>query len=220
MADGGHGVELLSAGRTGAGRDDAPEPAAFGERRPDEVGGIALHRGAEIPDLEPEAQIRLVDAIALHRLAVLEPAERAVDRARRPRPTGPPARSRCTPCTSSCADERRLDVDLGEFGLPVGPQVLVAKAARDLEVAVVARHHQQLLVDLGRLGQRVELAPMHPTGHQVVARAFRRRLGEDRGLDLQELQLAEGPPGALQQPVAEHADCAATPGGEGPGPDA
>ena len=59
---------------------------------------------------------------------------------------------------SSCADERRLDVDLRELRLAVGAQILVAEAARDLEVAVEAGHHEQLLVDLRRLRQRVELA--------------------------------------------------------------
>ena len=36
-------------------------------------------------------------------------------------------------------DERHLDVELGELGLAVGAQVLVAEAAGDLEVAVEAR---------------------------------------------------------------------------------
>ena len=70
-------------------------------------------------------------------------------------------------------DERRLEIDLGELRLAVGAKVLVAEAARDLEIAVVPRHHQQLLVDLGRLRQRVELARVDAAGHEIVARAFR-----------------------------------------------
>ena len=54
--------------------------------------------------------------------------------------------------------ERDLDVHLRELGLAVGPQVLVAEALHDLEVAVEARDHQDLLEDLRRLRQRVELA--------------------------------------------------------------
>ena len=46
--------------------------------------------------------------------------------------------------------------------------------------------HQDLLEDLRRLRQRVELAGMHAARHQVVARPFRRRLGQDRRLDLPE----------------------------------
>ncbi len=44
---------------------------------------------------------------------------------------------------------------------------------------------------------------MNPARHQVIARALRSRLREDRGLDLQELQLRERAAGALQQPVAQ-----------------
>ena len=43
------------------------------------------------------------------------------------------------------------------FRLAVGAQVLVAKAARDLVVAVDAGDHEDLLEDLRRLRQRVEL---------------------------------------------------------------
>ena len=55
-------------------------------------------------------------------------------------------------------DERHLDVDLRELGLAVGAQVLVAEAAGDLVVALDAADHQQLLEELRRLRQRVELA--------------------------------------------------------------
>ena len=54
--------------------------------------------------------------------------------------------------------ERHLDVDLRELGLPIGAQVLVAEALHDLEVAIDAADHQDLLEDLRRLRQRVELA--------------------------------------------------------------
>ena len=72
--------------------------------------------------------------------------------------------------------ERHLDVDLRELGLAVGAQVLVAEAPHDLEVAVEARDHQELLVELRRLRQRVELARVDAAGHEVVARALGRRL--------------------------------------------
>ena len=51
--------------------------------------------------------------------------------------------------------------------------------------------HQDLLEDLRRLRQRVELARMHAARHEVVARAFRRRLGQDRRLDFPEALLVE-----------------------------
>ena len=36
-------------------------------------------------------------------------------------------------------DERRLQVELGEFGLAVGTQILVAEAADDLEISLIVR---------------------------------------------------------------------------------
>ena len=61
--------------------------------------------------------------------------------------------------TSSSLDEGHLEVELRELGLAVGAQVLVAEAAGDLEVALEARDHQELLEQLRRLRQRVERCP-------------------------------------------------------------
>ncbi len=70
-------------------------------------------------------------------------------------------------------DEAHLEVELVELARrAVGARVLVAEARRDLEVAVEARDHQQLLEHLRRLRERVELARMDPARHQVVARAL------------------------------------------------
>jgi hypothetical protein len=68
--------------------------------------------------------------------------------------------------------EAHLDVDLRVLGLAVCAQVLVAHAARDLEVAVEARHHEDLLVKLRTLRERVEGSRVHAAGNQVVARAL------------------------------------------------
>jgi hypothetical protein len=70
--------------------------------------------------------------------------------------------------------EAHLDVELVEFQRPVGAQVLIAEARGDLEIAVEARDHQQLLELLRGLRQRVELARVQTRRHQEVARAFRR----------------------------------------------
>ena len=56
-------------------------------------------------------------------------------------------------------DKAHLEIELIKLARQaVGARVLVAKTRRDLEVAVEARHHQQLLVLLRRLRQRVEFA--------------------------------------------------------------
>src|SRR5947208_7748246 len=53
-----------------------------------------------------------------------------------------------------------------------------------------------------RLRKREERARVHARVYQVIASALRRRLGQDRRLDLEEGELAEHTPGALRQPVA------------------
>src|SRR3989449_10630002 len=88
-------------------------------------------------------------------------------------------------------DERRLEVELRELRLAVIAQILVPEATRQLEVAVEAGHHEQLLVDLGRLRQGVKLPRVYPRRHEVVARTLRGRLGQDRGLDLEKLQIGQ-----------------------------
>ncbi len=91
-------------------------------------------------------------------------------------------------------DEAHLEIELIEFaGAAVGAAVFVAEAGRDLEIAVEAGDHQQLLELLRRLGQRIEVAGMDAAGHQIVARALGARGGQDRGLELGEA-LVDHPP--------------------------
>ena len=88
-------------------------------------------------------------------------------------------------------DKGHLQVDLGEFRLAVGPQILVPKAAGKLDVFVKARDHQELLVHLGGLGQRVERALVHPGGDDVVPGPFGGRLDHHRGVDLDKAFIRE-----------------------------
>ncbi len=82
--------------------------------------------------------------------------------------------------------EGQLQIDLGELRLAVGAQVFIAEAARNLEVAVEAADHQQLLEDLRRLRQGVELARMNAARDQVIARSLGSRARHVRRLDLVE----------------------------------
>ena len=70
-------------------------------------------------------------------------------------------------------DEAHLEVELGELRLAVAAQVLVAEAAGDLEVAVHAADHEQLLELLRALRQRVDVPGLEARGHDEVARALR-----------------------------------------------
>ena len=74
--------------------------------------------------------------------------------------------------------KRHLEIELREFRLAVGAQIFVAEALDDLEVAVEATDHQNLFKDLRGLRQRVKLPVMHSAGHEIIARAFRRRARE------------------------------------------
>ena len=89
--------------------------------------------------------------------------------------------------------ERHFEIELIELARrAVGAARLVAKARRDLEIAVEARDHQQLLELLRRLRQRVELARMQPARHVIGARPRASR-GQDRRLELGEALLDHAP---------------------------
>ena len=93
--------------------------------------------------------------------------------------------------TSSCETKLHLDVDLRELGLAVDAQILVAEALDDLEVAVEARDHVELLEELRALGERVKFPGVAAARAPEVARAARRVLTMIRGLQLEEPLLVE-----------------------------
>jgi hypothetical protein len=102
-------------------------------------------------------------------------------------------------------DEAHLQVELVEFPRrAVGARVLIAKAWRDLKIAVEAGHHHQLLELLRRLRQRIELAGMKPRGHQKVARALGGGRGQDGGLELEEPLLLHAPPDRIDDGSPHH----------------
>src|SRR3546814_15828673 len=71
----------------------------------------------------------------------------------------------------------------------IGTGFFVTKARRDLEIAIEARNHKELLEHLRRLRQRVEFTRMHAAGHQIVTRALRRAGRQDRRLKFSEALL-------------------------------
>ena len=89
--------------------------------------------------------------------------------------------------------KRHLHVELGYLLHPIGTEILVAEAARDLVVAVEARDDEELLVDLWRLRQREEATVVQPARYEEVPCALRSRLGEDRCLDLEEARVVHDP---------------------------
>ena len=101
-------------------------------------------------------------------------------------------------------NEGHLEVDLREFRLAVCAEILVAEAARKLDISVHARDHQELLVHLRGLRQCVELAVVDTGRHDVVARTLRGGLYHHRGLDLGEAVCVEVLAGCLCYFVAHH----------------
>ena len=142
------------------------------------------HVFGDIDQFQRDAQVRLVRTVARHRLGIAHARERPaqIDIGHFPENVADHGLdSVLYPCL---VNEGELHVELGEFRLAIRAQVLVAETACNLVVAVKARHHQQLLEQLRRLRQGVELARMHTARHQVVARALRGCLGQDRRLDI------------------------------------
>ncbi len=198
-------------------RDDRLDPAAGGECFVEDAKPRGLPDAQAPPPRSissiPNRSVRLVRAEALDRVVVVEARERHL----LDRPVG----------HDGAADfhdhglhevhdpllvhEAHLEVQLGELRLAVAAQILVAEAAGDLEVAVDARDHEQLLELLGALRQRVDAARLKAAGDDEVARAFGRGLDQDRRLDFDEagsmVRVADGPHQlrAEQQPVAASA---------------
>ncbi len=195
-------------------RDSAAPPGiaqaddrAPGIERSAKDGELApRERGAHVGQLEAEAQVGLVEAVARDRLAVGQAREgRQID-LHHLRPHVAHRRLHRLEHVFLRA-ERHLDVELRELRLPVGTQIFVAHAARDLHVAAEARDHQNLLEHLRRLRQRVERAGVQAAGNEIVARAFGRRLDDHRRLDLEEASRVEEVAHRLDDLVA-HAEIA------------
>ena len=68
--------------------------------------------------------------------------------------------------------------------MPVGAQIFVAKAFRDLKILFHARDHEQLFVLLRRLREGVKFSRRDSAWNQKVTRAFRRALGKNGRFDL------------------------------------
>ena len=78
-----------------------------------------------------------------------------------------------------------FQVDLRKFRLPISAQILIPKAANNLEISVQTGNHQQLLKHLGRLRQRIELMRLNTARHQILTRSLRRTFGKHWSFNFQ-----------------------------------
>src|SRR6266851_4354550 len=99
--------------------------------------------------------------------------------------------------------KRYLNIDLRKLRLAIGSQVFVAEAAHNLEVAIGAGDHQDLLEDLRRLRQRVKLAGVNPARNEIIASPFRRGLGQNRCFNLPEAVRIEIAADCKRRPMAQ-----------------
>ena len=114
--------------------------------------GAAGDRG-RVLDLEPEPKVGLVGSVTQVGLVPLHARERRLEL-----DAAAFLQMRATIRSISAnsvveVGERHLDVELRQLLQPVGAQILVPEAARDLVVALEAGDHEQLLVDLRALRQ-------------------------------------------------------------------
>src|SRR5207248_10426983 len=106
-----------------------------------------------------EAHVWLIDPLAPDRLVI-----RHLDERRGQLNPGSCKRRRQKPFNHTkhrlLPRKGHLQVDLAELRLTIRAQVFVAEASSDLEVAIEAGDHQNLLENLRRLGQRIEATRM------------------------------------------------------------
>ena len=115
----------------------------------------------DVGELEAEPQVGLVGAVAAHGLGVGQDGNLSDVDAEDLLPELPDELAHDLEDVVA-GDEAHLQVDLGELGLAVGAGVFIAEALADLQVAVAARDHEDLLEDLRALRQGVELAGVEP----------------------------------------------------------
>ena len=134
---------------------------------------VARERG-RVLDLQTEAEVGLVGAVAQHRVGI----RHARERPRRRRPA-----ERLERRDDDLLEDvehllarrkRELEVELAELELPVCTEILVPPRSRDLVVAVEPADHEELLEELGRLGERVEPPGLQAHRDEEVAGALRR----------------------------------------------
>ena len=166
---------------------DLLEPLQLGPRerlwRDEEAHGLGVREDPELGpacrlrrvlDLEPEPEVRLVRAVLPECVRVREPRERALRRVPAERLEGADDHLLQHVEHIFALDERQLEVELPELELPVGAQVLVPPAGRDLVVAIEPADHAELLEDLRRLREREEAARLKADGHDEVTSPLRR----------------------------------------------
>jgi len=181
------------------GFDDASGSGDFGEQ----LEARILHDGREVRDLHAEAHIGVVFAVAADGFGVRQPGKRKrqIDV-----PAGLENRRHQAlhhPENVFFRDEGHFHVDLREFRLAVGAQILIAEAFDNLEITVKSGNHQELLENLRGLGKRVKHALGDAAGNEIIPRAFRCALGQEGRFHFNKSVVIEILPRGNGQPAAQ-----------------
>ena len=179
-------VHHLATQRVAIGNAQALHNAAFGDNAFKDFEAAFGGRLGDFAELKVEPEVGLIAAVFLHRFFVGHAKERRwnVNIESVLPNLGEHAFDHCLKLLFF--DEGHLNVDLREFGLPVLAKIFVAEATRDLEVALEARDHEELLVNLRRLGECVKRTRVEAGRHHEVACATRRVLHHKWRLDFVE----------------------------------
>ncbi len=196
----------MFAGKARASRQHYPLDATLGRGLFQHLKTAAFALVAELDEFETESGIRSVRTEALHRLRIGNPREdrRGFDSDQRKDAGKEPFHQGVDVLLT---DERRFDIDLGEFRLPVRSQILIPKAAGDLHIAAHPRNLKKLFEELGRLRKGVKRSLVESRRDQEIARTFGCRSRQNRGLHLEEVHLVEKPPGLGHNLVTQHHIC-------------
>ena len=200
-----HEVVQLSTRHVGQSRSrESLHDAAPGQDRLEYAKLRLFHRLAQIRHFKSVAEIRAVGSVLRHRLGVRNARERLLQDFAFGNERLEERRVELLDQVEDVVlvDEAHFEVELRELRLPVAARVLVAEALGDLKILFHPRRHEELLELLRRLRQSVELAGVQPARNEIVSRALRRALDENRSLDVEEAAFAEEVADELHRPVA------------------
>ena len=153
--------------------------------------GAALYSFADIFQLHAKAQIRFVAAETIHSIVPGQTLERNLDVLAQRTLEDVVDQAFHELQNLVNLHEGHFHVQLGEFRLTVSTQVLITEAACNLEVTLHASYHEQLLEDLRRLRQCIELAGVYTARNEVVTSALRSGFAQHRSFDFQEMVLVK-----------------------------
>ena len=141
----GHCLDLSLCGAGQSFGVERLHDAAVGDRTAEDFERAGAEFLGEVREFHAEARVRFVDAVAVQRLLEGEAFEwRRHVQVQRDFPDA--LEQPLNQVINVLAfNERHLDVNLRELRLAVGPQILVAVAARELEIFFDAGHHEDLL---------------------------------------------------------------------------